>query len=375
MLEKKKILLVSSAFYPEISPRSFRATELAKQFYKEGHDVTVITKHRDYDYTAFLKEYPVTFKMWSRPIVKVPTNISFKPLAFLIRGFFRLTSILFEYPAILEMFKVKKMLKNEQEGYDLLISFAVPHPVHWGVARVRNSKRRIAKTWVADCGDPFMFERLDTFRKPFYFKYFEIDFCEKCDFITIPFKEAQEQYYPKFRSKMRVIPQGFNFDEIRLYNKTKDNDIPNFIFAGTVIPGFRDLRLFLEFLVSLDMDFKFIVYTNQKEYYKPYKAQLGSKLEVREYVDRITLIYEMSKVDFLVNVDTVHDSENNIEAIPSKLIDYSLSERPILNIKSNSLDKENVIRFLNGDYSGKRDVNKSDFDIRSVSEKFLKLLE
>jgi hypothetical protein len=372
MVEKKKILLVSSAFYPEISPRSFRATELAKQFYREGHDVTVITKYRDFNYDSFLKERPFALKMWSKSFIKIPTDISFKPLSYLIRIFFRVTSILFEYPAITEMFKVKNMLKNEA-GYDLMISFAVPHPVHWGVAWSRTKKNRIAKKWVADCGDPFMFERLDTFRKPFYFKYFEINFCEKCDYITIPFQEAQEQYYPQFKSKMRVIPQGFNFNEIRLFKDPVNSDITKFVFAGTVIPGFRDLNMFLDFLSTLTIDFKFIVYTNQKDYYSKYTDVLSEKLELRMYVDRITLIYEMSKVDFLVNVDTILDADNKIEAIPSKLIDYALSERPILNISSNKLDEEKVLKFLEKDYSGRRVINKSDFDIKLVSSKFLKV--
>jgi len=61
----KKIILISNAFYPEISPRSFRATELAKEFVKQGHQVVVYTKYRDFDYSGFLREYPIEFHMWS----------------------------------------------------------------------------------------------------------------------------------------------------------------------------------------------------------------------------------------------------------------------------------------------------------------------
>ena len=51
---KKRILLVSSGFYPEISPRSFRAAELAAEFVRQGHKVAVHTKNREFDYTEFL---------------------------------------------------------------------------------------------------------------------------------------------------------------------------------------------------------------------------------------------------------------------------------------------------------------------------------
>ena len=370
----KKILLVSRAFYPELSPRSFRATELAKEFYRQGHDVTVISKFRNYDYFDFLAEYPVTFKMWNKSRFPKFPEFQKKPFSIFSRGISRLLSTLFEYPGIEEMFQVKKMLKHEN-GYDLMISFAVPFPVHWGVAWTRSEKRPIAKTWVADCGDPYMFARLDTFKKPFYFKFPEVSFCRKCDRISIPFKEMQVRFYPQFISKITVIPQGFNFSEIRLYEGKPNNDKPVFIFAGTIIPGKRDLTLFLDFISSLPTDFLFIVYTNQPEWFEKYKLMLGDKLEIYGYIERLSLLYEMSKADFLINVDTVLDNHSNIEAIPSKLIDYALTDRPILNISSANLDEKMVMEFLNKDYSRQRILKKSSYDIRKVSLQFIELLK
>ena len=51
-MDKKRILIISSAFYPFNSPRSFRTTELAKEFARRGHQVKVITpsypEHRQF---------------------------------------------------------------------------------------------------------------------------------------------------------------------------------------------------------------------------------------------------------------------------------------------------------------------------------------
>jgi hypothetical protein len=373
-MSRKSILLVSSAFYPENSPRSYRATELAKEFYRQGHEVTVLTKYRDHDYKEFLKTFPITFKMWGKPKFPRVPNFKKKPFSTLSSGVSRILSVLFEYPAIEEMFQVKKMLRP-YEGFDLMISFAVPYPVQWGTAWARNGKKRIAKTWVGDCGDPYMFTRLDTFRKPFYFKYLEINFCKKCDFITVPFREMQTQFYPRFLSKIRVIPQGFNFGDIRLYEGSKSQHKPVFIFAGSIIPGKRDLSLFLDFIATLPRDFQFILYTNQQELFARYQEALGDKLVLRSYIDRLSLIYEMSKADFLVNVDTVHDSQANVEAIPSKLIDYALSNRPILNLNSSSMDQSTVLQFLDGDYSRQRIIDKSVYDITKVTAQFLILVD
>jgi len=372
-MDSKKILLVSNGFYPELSPRSFRATELAREFVRQGHEVTVYTKFRNNDYSAFLNEYPMKFRMWSKPKFPRVPDFKFKPFSFFSKALSRVLSVLFEYPAIEEKFRVKKILRKET-GYDLMISFAVPFTVHWGVANARTKSNRIAKRWIADCGDPYMFARLDTYRKPFYFKYSELNFCRKCDYITVPFKEMSTQFYPEFLDKIKVIPQGFNFNDIKIAENFAKNTHPVFVFAGSVIPGKRDLKQFLEYLIASDLEFVFIVFTSQPDYFKKYKQILGNKLEVREYIDRLDLIFEMSKADFLVNVDTKYDSESNVEAIPSKIIDYALSGRPIMNLNSDSLDSEMVDEFLNGDYSKRRKVDISGYNIQNVSEKFLELL-
>ena len=48
----KKILIVTRLFHPEITPRAFRAYELAKEFSRQGHDVTVLTTEREFDYSC-----------------------------------------------------------------------------------------------------------------------------------------------------------------------------------------------------------------------------------------------------------------------------------------------------------------------------------
>jgi len=241
---KKRILLVSNGFYPEISPRSYRATELAKEFFRQGHEVTVISKFRDHDYSGFLREFPINFKMWDKYTFPKLPAWNKKPFSFLSRSISRILSMFFEYPAIEDMFKVRKILKSEN-GYHMMISFAVPHPVHWGVARARTQKNRIAGVWCADCGDPYMGDRADSFRKLFYFKYFEKSFCCKADFITIPFEGARKAYYKEFWPKIHVIPQGFSLEGKPLPPYEKKGKPPAFAYSGTFIQGKRDPRLFL----------------------------------------------------------------------------------------------------------------------------------
>src|SRR5690606_7143529 len=181
------------------------------------------------------------------------------------RGVRRALQILLEYPNIEYYFKVKKALKKQKKNnkyYDLLISIAVPYPIHWGVASVWKKKKNIAQTWVADCGDPFMGQENDTFKYPFYFKYIEKWFCRKADYITVPTEGAIKAYYSESHHKIRVIPQGFRFEDVKIASQDV-NDYPHFAYAGGLIPGRRDPKEFFEFLVNYPHPYKFYIYTNQ----------------------------------------------------------------------------------------------------------------
>src|SRR5699024_3428218 len=136
---------------------------------------------------------------------KVSLDSSSRALRLLKRGVRRGLLQLFEYPNIELMHRVKKALKDEY-GYDLLISVAVPHPVQWGVARAWREEDPIAKTWIADCGDPYYGLESDSFKKVFYFAYIEKWLFRKVDYITIPFEGARSAYFGEFQDKIRIIP-------------------------------------------------------------------------------------------------------------------------------------------------------------------------
>ena len=64
-------------------------------------------------------------------------------------------------------------------------------------------------------------------------------------------------------------------------------------------------------------------------YFDDYKEKLGERLDVRSYIQRESLIRELSHCDFLINIK----NESSVQS-PSKLIDYALTHRPILTITS-----------------------------------------
>jgi hypothetical protein len=368
VINKKKILLVTNAFYPEISPRSYRATELAREFCKQGHSVVVISKYRHHDYDSFLNKCNITIKMWGDYRFPQVPDFKRKPFAFISRVLKRILLTFFEYPGIEDMIKVKKMLKCESD-HDLMISFAVPYPVHWGVAWARSEMHRIAITWVADCGDPYMGDVLDSFKKPFYFGYLEKWFCRKTDYITIPIESARQGYYEEFHHKIKIIPQGFDFDlEIKDFEKPH-NEIPTFAYAGGFLPYARDPKSLMNSLLNLNIDFKFFVFTNKPDLLSDYKAALKEKLIISEYIPRNELMKILTGMDFLINFD------NNTKLnSPSKLIDYAIANRPVLNITRN-FNGNDLIAFLKRDYRSCMVLPEPEqYHIKKISSQFLDLI-
>lgn len=366
----KKILIVSRSFYPMNSPRSFRTTELAKEFARQGHNVTVLTTKRP-EHPAFENEHNLMIEDLGQPMWKEVKLTGKGPILLFKRAIRRFSQLLLEYPNIEYYFKVKKALirkEKKREHYDLLISIAVPYSIHWGVAAVWKKKNNIAKTWVADCGDPFMGQENDTFKPAFYFKYVEKWFCKKVDFLTIPVETAIPAYYPEFHYKIKIISQGFNFDEIELAPYVK-NEIPHFAYAGGLIPGRRDPKEFLEFLVNYPQLYKFDIYTQDVGLVQSYADRSQGRIEIKEYMPRRQLLFELSKLDFMVNFENAGEKQ-----MPSKIIDYVIIKKPVLSVNSFNFEQKPVEEFLTGDYSNALKIENPDqYKIENVAKAFLKL--
>lgn len=364
----KRFLIVTRSFFPVISPRSFRATELACELSRQGHYVKVATCFRDdFDYESYGLKHNIQFKNLGKENLKQFKNTG-KPLFnFIVRALNRLLLMLIEFPDIQLLPKVVRALRGER-GYDTLISVAVPYPVHWGVALADTFGIKAARIWVADCGDPYMGDEIDTFRKLFYFRYIEKWFFKKTDFITIPVSTGMKGYYPEFHAKIRVIPQGFNFNEFELPVAHIPNIPITFVYAGGFIPFKRDPRPFLDYLLKSETDFKFYIFTRKTELVSSHQKLLKGKLIVRDYVPRNELIPFIAKADFLVNFDNNTDTHS-----PSKLIDYAISGRPILNIRSD-INEEIIEQFLNRDYSGALEIlDMNSYRIENVAAGFVNL--
>ena len=77
----------------------------------------------------------------------------------------------------------------------------------------------------------------------------------------------------------------------------------------------------------------------------------------------------MIKMDFLINLENEKSNQ-----VPSKVIDYTLSKRPILSINKDNFNENEFLDFLNGKYDKAIKIKIEDYDIKNVVNQFEQLL-
>lgn len=360
-----KIVIISQNCYPWLGPRAHRTTELAKELARRGHKVIVYALLGNYDYTKIQNETGVIFKNLGNSRFGIGDNVGYCNRNIIFRLIKKIIGRYFEFPQIELIHMVGKALKQE-DNIDYLITIAQPHPIHWGAEKyITNNKEKI-KLWIADCGDPFMGNPF--VKKPLYFKSIEKKWCKACNYISVPIEEAVNAYYPEFKDKIKIIPQGFDFSGVKLV-EYRTNDIPTFAYSGIFYKDLRDPTLFLKYLSSLDFDFKFIVYTKSISFFKQYKEILKDKLEIRDYIPRDELLFELSKMDFLINIKNSSGVQQ-----PSKIIDYAITKRPIIELSSEFKEQNVFEEFLKSNYLNRYNVESIEkYNIENVTNSFLNL--
>jgi hypothetical protein len=370
-MDKKKILIVGRTFYPERTPRSFRTTELAKEFAKQGHQVDVVLpmNMKEPIEQSFDNVYKINFLFYGPLSWKKLQKSKIGWVSTLKLKLGRLLFLLLEYPNIEIFFKLPQFLKQFKD-YDLMVSIAVPHENHWVIAKVRTAKNPIAKVWVADCGDPFMGNTLESIPTPFYFKYFEKNFCKKADFIAVPSEGSKKGYYKEFHSKIAVVPQGFDFNEVTINKQEVNNPVVTFAYAGGVATaGIRSPKSIIEYLWSMQIPFQFHIYSGNSSALQELAQKSPDTIILHDSIPRPALLNELTKMDFLLNLDNGTTNQT-----PSKLIDYTLVGRPILNIKAEGFDEKLIVEFMNRNYTNQLIVKDFDqFNISNVVQKIANL--
>ena len=358
-----KILIISRHTFPKQGPRAFRTAELSEELSRLGHHVVLYSVQGKFDYKEYQKSTGVKMQNIKPRWATLASDESMRYNLldkFLYHYFHR---ILF-FPEIEFKYLVDDIIE-ENPGFDLLITIACPHSIHMGAARAKRKYPDLfPKIWIADCGDPFYMNSYFSF--PRYMEKWERDWCEQADYISIPIEEGKSGYFPEYHDKIKVIPQGFDFTKTPIAAYLP-HEVPTFAYAGALY-GKRNPIDFIKYLSGLQKPFRFYLFTRSAAP-EEYSRLLGENLINVVGKNRKECIYELSKMDFLVNFTNPSAVQS-----PSKLIDYGIAKRPIADIHI-PFDNKNVIdEFLNRNYSNARQINNlEEYDIRVVAQKFLNL--
>ena len=365
------IIVISQHLFPIQTPRAHRTTELIKELSIRGHSVTLFAVLGSYDYSSFSKKYDIKIKPISIYYQsKTYNSDGLKKRHMIDKILGRLLGKIFEFPNIEFKNRIPEIFKDVNK-FDMLISISDPHHIHWGCAKAKiKYPQNFPKTWIADCGDPFMENGKTKDHYRYYSKY-EKEFCSLCEYITVPVKQAKLAYYKDFHHKIKVIPQGFKFKLNHKVSKPS-NDVVTFLFAGTFVPRIRNPQFFFEYLCSIPIQFKFYIFTPYTNLIDKYIDPLKDKIVVRDFIPRNDLMSFINKMDFVINFE----NSNAESQLPSKLIDYAISKKPILSVNCDSKDFQKTDEFLNRNYSKQLIIkNVEKYHIENVVDQFLSLCQ
>lgn len=369
------VVIISSFFYPRVHPRSFRATELAKEFSKQGHKVDVITMNTvdDFDYEDFEKKYSIKiehlsiFKTDGTAEAAGKTNASkwwYKIFRFCISYFF--CGYMFKYT-----YQIYNALINKRclQEADMVIALSTPFYIHYAFSKYikKKGKKFVA---IADSGDPFYYSKQG--KLAFWFKYIEKNVYKQMDYLTIPTVNAIPLYTPLIpEGKIKIIPQGFDMSNLNLYHGGFGSKI-RIAYAGVFYWDIRNPEFIFKYLDECHYDYELNLYMRYKDARFEQVVQkypnFKKRLNINYNVPHDDLIYELSTMHFLLNIENLSNTQ-----IPSKLIDYGMTNRPILSCNEINFSDKVINKFMNGIYDDRFIVNIDDYNIVNIVKKIMQL--
>jgi hypothetical protein len=374
-----KILILTAHFNPEIHPRAFRADELAREFSSKNHDVTVMTLRTitSFDYAEHERITGIKIirlNLYNRQNVLYKKKyISSSRLSLFVK---RKLRFVIEYliggRLFINSIKIKNAL-DLNNRYDMVIALSTPFMNLLGLALFIRKNKHPNTLYVADSGDPFY--RSQQIKRAFYFYFIEKYVYQKFDYLSVPAKASMSAYTGLIEDyKIKIIPQGFNLEKVKL-NKPSEHGKIIFAYSGVFYLDIRNPEFLFKTLLKLDVDFRFDIYLRERDasvskLIKTYQDKLGDKLNIKYGLKREDLIYELSSVDFLINIENKTTNQ-----IPSKLIDYAITRRPIYSCNSQNYNEKDFIKFLNRNYSSSKYIDASKYDIKLIAEEFISLLK
>lgn len=348
------ILIVSFQYWPALSARSFRWTALAEDWASEGREVQVVcARSPDRPAVETVKGVRVhrvgpawmeSLRGATRPAggeAKADPGVIRRTAAAAARTIWHAvywpdTSCTWYFAA---RAKARELIAAGEPQALVTVS-----PTFTAVAVGRSLARDAGRGfhWLIDLGDPFSFSEEAPPNNFRLYRRLNTRFERSCfagaDSISVTTSETRDRYaalFPESAGKIAVIPPLVDFPETGGPAARPRSDRRRLVFLGRLYPSIRRPDYLLSLFASLaeapggeryELHFYGDSWQCEADF-APHKRMLGRNLFVHGPVARERAIAEMRSADVLVNIgnDTRYQ-------LPSKIVEYAVTGRPILNI-------------------------------------------
>lgn len=366
-----KILLVTYFYSPDSNPRSERWSQIVDFWEKEGHSIFVVTASKQNTDIIENKKIKRSRENKLGRIRRKITNHNLnvgnfsdgKNISIFDKLYFFFISKLkliikfsynfflkntqwpdFAWTWINQAYKDTKKVIDSEGPFDILISVSHPFSSHMVAKRIKKITPKLS--WIVDIGDPFCF--LDDSQPNNFYLYKglnkrkEKEIFSLCDYASVTNQETKEIYsflFPESKNKIKVIEPLLN-DNFFKRNKAVESSITKkregkkklkLIYVGTLYSKIRNPVFLMKLLERLsviipeDIEMHFYGLTNDIDI---------SKLIFKNFsyffhgeISKEDSYYKLFESDILVNISNTTNFQ-----LPSKLVDYAITGKPILNI-------------------------------------------
>lgn len=242
---------------------------------------------------------------------------------------------------IIKYIKKRRVLKKNS----ILMTISFPFPVHEIGLKLKLEVKTI--NWIVYELDPYAYnEGLRFHRFAFIYRIFkENRILNNADQIMLT-HELYSQYTNNKMSKYIEKSHDIGIPLLKINNKqqyfSNKRNIINFVFTGSINNIIRNPDYMFELFSELpkSMNFEINLYGPEKrDINERSRIKLGKKLKIHGRVEKKIVEEAILKADFLINIGNTMENQ-----LPSKVLEYIGTGRPIINFYS--IDKDTSNHYL-----------------------------
>lgn len=245
-----------------------------------------------------------------------------------------------------------ELIKRRGKEYDLVVSYAPSFSAHLVTLIYKKIFRREFH-WVADYGDPFSTSISMPHNNSFLYGWInhvvEKSVLKNANKVCFTSKSTLVDYFLKFgrRNGFHFVPHLVDIDKVYLGNKVverKEISVIRFVFIGNFHVGIREPFLASKIVDALAK--KLYEKKGYKVIFDIYGASNGvdinsvcnSRIRWHGPLERERVREIVQGAHFLVNIEN-----NNCSMIPSKVVEYVATGKPVIDIANTDKDVSELI--------------------------------